>query len=159
MRFAGGAHGAQLVALELGGEVYGIEISHIQEILRIQLTRSLPDASPYIDGITNVRGNVLPVLDLRKRLGMAVSPHTHQSRLVVTDVGVQTVALVVDGVTEILTVPTDDIDQPEGIMAQTDDGLVIGVARVDGRMVIVLDPLAILPAPAARPASEFAGVR
>ena len=83
MSIAGSVNAIQIVVLEPGGEVYGIEISHIKETLRIQPTRSVPDAPSHIDGITSVRGETLPVLDLRKRLGVAASASTQQSRLVV----------------------------------------------------------------------------
>ncbi len=133
----------QVVVLELGDEAYGIEISHIQEIVRLQPTRSVPDAPADIDGITCLRGSMLPVVDLRRRLGVRIADASPQSRLVVTDVGIETVALVVDGVSEILTISPDQVDAPDALTASEGD-LVLGVAKVNGRMIVVIDPYALL---------------
>ena len=149
MSFQITASGIQVVVLELGNEFYGIEIGHIQEIVRLQPTRSVPDSPDLIDGITSLRGAILPVLDLRRRLGVPVSGTNTHTRLVVTDVGSETVALIVDGVSEILAILPDEIEEPDSLMT-SDDGLIVGVAKVDGRLIVILDPMSLFPSRPAR---------
>jgi len=148
MSFQMTASGIQIVVLELGNEFYGIEISHIQEIVRLQPMRSVPDAPSMIEGITSLRGTILPVIDMRRRLGAPPIEATPHSRLVVTDTGAATVALVVDGVSEILTILPDHLELPDSLTGSESD-LTLGVAKMDGRLIVILDPYALTPAQAA----------
>ncbi len=78
---------AQIVVLELAGEVYGIEIAVLQEIIRMQSVTRIPNGPDFVEGVTNLRGRVIPVLDLRKRFGLAAAEPTRRSRIVVADLG------------------------------------------------------------------------
>ena len=145
MSFQIAASGIQIVVLELGNEFYGIEVGHIQEIVRLQPTRSVLDAPDIIEGVTRLRDTVLPVVDLRRCLGASDEAASSHGRLVVTDVGSKAVALVVDGVSEILTVQPEDIELPDSLTA-SESGLILGVAKMDGRLIVILDPYTLVPA-------------
>src|SRR5688500_4488753 len=90
----------QVVVLELAGEGYAIEISTIQEIIRMQPITRIPNGPGWIEGVTNLRGRVIPVLDLRRRLGLPAGEVTRRCRIVVAELGGHTLGLVVDAVSE-----------------------------------------------------------
>ncbi len=135
----------QVVGLAVGGETYGISIARVKEIVRVQAVTHVPHAAPGIEGVTSLRGAVVPIMDLRRRCGVPVLPNTQQTRIVVSDLCGQTVGLIVDGVSEIHTIDPDAI-APPGTLMTDDDDLVAGIARVDGRLILLLNPDAVIGA-------------
>lgn len=136
----------QVVGLELGGETYGVEISRVQEIVRLQPITPVPHAPANIEGVTNLRGQIVPIVDLRKRCGLRAGASTQQTRIVVADLGTQIVGLVVDGVSEILPVSEEQIEAPD-TMVTGDDPLVAGIARLAERLILLLDTESIMQPP------------
>jgi purine-binding chemotaxis protein CheW len=135
---------AQVVVLELAGEAYGVEIERVQEIIRMQPITRVPNGPAGVVGVTNLRGRVIPVLDLRQRLGLAQTPPTAQSRIVVAELGDDPVGLIVDGVSEVLQVPADAVEPPSALVASPESLYLRGVAKVDERLVLLLDLLRLL---------------
>src|ERR1051326_4762411 len=88
----------QLVVFQLGAELYGVEISRVHEIIRLQAVTRVPRAPSFVEGVINLRGKVIPVVDLRRRFGLETSEHTRASRIVVVEIADQVVGIVVDGV-------------------------------------------------------------
>ncbi|HLH25601.1 MAG TPA: chemotaxis protein CheW [Chloroflexota bacterium] len=129
----------QVVVLELAGEAYGVEIERVQEIIRMQSITRVPNGPAGVEGVTNLRGRVIPVLDLRQRFGLAQTPPTRQSRIVVAELGEHAVGLVVDGVSEVLRVPTDAVEPPSALVTGADSLYLRGVAKIDERLVLLLD--------------------
>jgi purine-binding chemotaxis protein CheW len=129
----------QVVVLELAGEAYGVEIERVQEIIRMQAITRVPNGPAGVEGVTNLRGRVIPVLDLRQRFALAQSPSTRQSRIVVAELGEHAVGLVVDGVSEVLRVPADAVGPPSALVTGTDSLYLRGVAKIDERLVLLLD--------------------
>jgi purine-binding chemotaxis protein CheW len=129
----------QVVVLELAGEAYGVEIERVQEIIRMQAITRVPNGPAGVEGVTNLRGRVIPVLDLRQRFALALSPSTRQSRIVVAELGEHAVGLVVDGVSEVLRVPADAVEPPSALVTGTDSLYLRGVAKIDERLVLLLD--------------------
>jgi purine-binding chemotaxis protein CheW len=129
----------QLVGLELAGELYGVEISKIQEIIRMQPITSVPNGPAFVVGLTNLRGRVIPVMDLRARFSLAVSEPTRRSRIVVVEMGEHTVGLIVDAVSEVLRVSADTVEPPSSLIATADSAYLRGVAKIDQRLVLLLD--------------------
>ena len=134
----------QVVVLELAGEAYGVEIGRVQEIIRMQPITRVPNVPVFIEGVTNLRGRVIPVLDLRRRFGLAATPPTRQSRIVVAELGSHAVGLIVDGVSEVLRVPADAVEPPSALVTTAESTYLRGVAKLEDRLVLLLDLARIL---------------
>jgi purine-binding chemotaxis protein CheW len=126
----------QLVVFSLGREEYGVSITRVQEIIRYTRPRPLPDTAAYIEGVINLRGRVIPVVELAARLG-AVSDHPEDQKIVIAETENGTVGMTVDGVREVLTLSDDQIEPaPYGLGG---NDYVDGVAKVDDRLLMLLD--------------------
>jgi purine-binding chemotaxis protein CheW len=140
------ADGEQTVGLELAGELYGVEIGRVQEIIRMQPITAVPNGPAFIEGLTNLRGRVIPVMDLRKRFGVDAGAPTRRSRIVVAELGGQTVGLIVDAVSEVLRVAAEQIEPPSTLITTSESAYLRGVAKLEERLVLLLDPSRILSA-------------
>ena len=137
----------QLVTFMLGGEEYGVPISQIQEIDRLAKITQVPKAAQFIEGITNLRGEVIPVLDTRKRFELEVKPSDDRTRIIIVDLGGVKTGLVVDSVREVLNLAKKDIAAPpEAIGSGIDQQFICGIGKVDAgkRMIVLLDVERIL---------------
>lgn len=130
---------SQLVVFDLASEHYGVDIADVREIMRMQTITKVPGAMIYIEGVINLRGKVLPVLDLRKRLGLHVGDLTEESRIVVIDIKAGEVGVIVDAVTEVLRVPNAAIEGPSSMLAQGNSDYLRGIAKLSDRLIILLD--------------------
>src|SRR3954452_21798905 len=110
----------QIVVLELTGEAYGVEIGRVEEIIRMQPITRIPNGPAFVEGVTNLRGRVIPVLDLRKRFGLPASESTRRRRIVVGGLGQQTFGLMVDGVSEVLLVTSEAVEPPSTLVTTSD---------------------------------------
>jgi len=134
----------QLVTFRLGNEEFSLDILRVQEIIRhMQLTR-VPRTPEFVDGVINLRGRVIPVLDLRKRFGLPSDEHTSETRIIVVDVDNRTVGLKVDAVSEVLRLPADTVEPPPAIVTGAESDYIKGVGKLDGRLLILLDVEKIL---------------
>jgi purine-binding chemotaxis protein CheW len=129
----------QLVVFELGEERYGLDIATVYEIIRHQPITAVPQAPAFVEGVINLRGRIIPVVDLRDRFGMATGALTKASRIVVCDAAGTRVGLVVDGVSEVLMVPSDAIESTPDVAAGPDAGYLRGIAKLGERLIILLD--------------------
>ena len=129
----------QLVVFDLASEHYGVDISDVREIMRMQNITKVPGAMSYVEGVINLRGKVLPVLDLRKRLGLKVAEQTEESRIVVVDIADGEVGVIVDAVTEVLRVQNASIDPPSSMVSQGNSDYLRGIAKLTDRLIILLD--------------------
>jgi chemotaxis signal transduction protein len=137
----------QLVTFMLGAEEYGIPISRIQEIDRLARITKVPKAAPFIEGITNLRGEVIPVLDTRKRFDLDVKTPDDRTRIIIVDLGGIKTGLVVDSVREVLNLARKDIaPPPDAIGSGIDQQFISGIGKVDSgkRMIVMLDVERIL---------------
>jgi chemotaxis signal transduction protein len=137
----------QLVTFMLAAEEYGVPISQIQEIDRLAKITKVPKAAEFIEGITNLRGEVIPVLDTRKRFDLEVKPSDDRTRIIIVDLGGVKTGLVVDSVREVLNLATKDIaPPPEAIGSGIDRHFISGICKVDAgkRMIVLLDVEKIL---------------
>jgi purine-binding chemotaxis protein CheW len=129
----------QLVVFQLGAELYGCEISRVHEIIRLQSVTRVPRAPAFVEGVINLRGKVIPVVDLRRRFGLPTAEHTRASRIVVVEIGDQVVGIVVDGVSEVLRVNSAIVEPPSPVVAGIDSEYLHGIAKLSDRLVILLD--------------------
>lgn len=129
----------QLVIFELANEVYGVDISRVQEIIRMTTITRLPRAPEFVEGVINLRGKVIPVVDLHKRFGLEQGDRTKASRIVVVDVGDHTIGMVVDAVSEVLRVPSGAVEPPSPVVTTIESDYIRGIAKLEGRLIILLD--------------------
>lgn len=129
----------QLVTFTLGTEEYGVDIMRVQEIIRMQDITRVPQMPPFIEGVINLRGNVIPVIDLRKRFALPVAEQTVQTRIVVVNVEGRVTGVVVDAVSEVMRVGEDQLEPPPPVVAGIGHEYLRGVGKIGGRLVILLD--------------------
>jgi len=128
----------QIVAFSLGEE-YGVPIGQVLEIVRVGDITMVPNSPPYVEGVINLRGRVLPVMNLRKRLNLAPGEIKKASRVIVTEIGSKVIGILVDGVSHVIKVPCMFVEAaPEEVM-EVDTDFIQGVAKLRGRLIILLD--------------------
>ncbi len=129
----------KIVLFELAGEHYGVDIHVVEGIIQMQAIVPVPHSPAFVEGVINLRGEVLPVVDLRKRFGLPQSPMTKDTRIMVAEVEQGRVGLIVDAVKEVLRLPSEAVEPASRLMATLDSASVIGVAKLPHRLVILLD--------------------
>jgi len=129
----------QLVVFELGKEHYGVDISAVESIIKMQPITVVPHTPSFVEGVTNLRGSVLPVIDLRKRFGLSLDDISKNSRIVVIALGKTKVGMIVDAVSEVLSIPEDAIEPPPPMVTSVDTTFIIGIAKIETKLVILLD--------------------
>ena len=139
--------GIQVVAFKLLNEEYGVSILNVQEIRNLTDITRVPFAADYIKGVINLRGSVLPVIDLKKRLGLADAPYTDDTRVVTVTIGDLHVGMLVDAVTEVLTINSKPVDPKKAINGKEITRYLSGIGNVDGRLIIMLNLQEILDLP------------
>ena len=131
--------GLQVVAFKLREEEYGVNIFQVQEIRNLVDITRVPFAANYIKGVINLRGSVLPVIDLKKRLGLEQTPYTDDTRIVTVMVGDLPVGMLVDAVTEVVTIRTKLVDAKKAVDEKDVSKFINGIGNMDGRLVIMLN--------------------
>ncbi len=134
----------QLVVFDLASEFYGVDIGAVREIIRMQTITRVPGAPPYVEGIINLRGQVIPVVDLRKRLELTVGEQTNESRIVWVTINGQDVGVIVDAVTEVLRIPISSIEPPSSMVSSVDSDYLRGIAKLESKLIILLDMSKVL---------------
>jgi purine-binding chemotaxis protein CheW len=133
------AESGQFLTFALGEEAYGVEILRVQEIRGYTAVTPIPGAPPFVKGVMNLRGAVIPVVDLRRRLGMDEAPCTPLTVVVVVTVGPRVMGLVVDAVSDVLEVTPGAIEATPDLGGEVDTRLVSGLAKTPERLVMLLD--------------------
>lgn len=128
----------QLVSFHVGEEEFGLDILRVQEIIRIQPLTRVPNLPEYIDGVINLRGKVIPVIGLRKRLGLDKHAADKRTRIVVVDVHGQVLGFVVDSVSEVLRIHTDTVE-PTPRLGKVARDYISGVGKLDSRLLLLID--------------------
>jgi len=129
----------QFVSFIVGGEEFGVNILTVQEIIRpVDITR-VPHAPEFVEGVINLRGRILPVIDLRTRFGFPERDRDDDMRIIVVEIGPQTVGFMTDAVQEVLRVDVTAIEPAPELAVGIDAGYLRGVAKLDERLLILLD--------------------
>ena len=129
----------QVVAFKLRNEEYGISILNVQEIRNLTDITRVPFAQEFIKGVINLRGSVLPVIDLKQRLGLEETPYTDDTRIVTVNIGDLHVGMLVDAVTEVLTLTAKPLDPKKAINGKDLTKFLSGIGNIDGRLIIMLN--------------------
>lgn len=129
----------QLVIFELAGEHFGIEIAVVESIVKLQEITKVPQVPDYMEGVTNLRGSVLPVIDLEKRFGIPTHERTRETRIVVVNLGRLKIGMIVSAVSEVLTIDDALIEPAPPLVTTVNSRFITGIARVENRLIILLD--------------------
>ena len=129
----------QFVVFKLGEELYGVEILQVQTIERMLELTAVPDAPEFVEGVTNLRGEVMPVIDLRKRFGLPDAEQTDQTRIITVNILEKQIGMIVDEASEVVKVSKDAIEEPPQIVRGVKDTYLEGVAKLENRLLIILD--------------------
>ncbi len=135
----------ELLSFRLADEEYSVDIMSVREIRGWTRATPLPHAPAHVRGVINLRGTVLPVVDLSVRLGMAPVEGDARNVIIVVQVGGQTAGLLVDAVSDILALPRSELQTPPELAADTAHSFIEALTIVEGRMIRVLDLTAVLP--------------
>lgn len=129
----------QLVTFVVGNEEFAIPILSVQEINRMMQITQVPQSPDFIEGVINLRGKIIPVMDLRKRFGLGELENTVDCRIVVIEVSNRVIGFTVDRVNEVLRVNADIVDPPPPMVCGIDSDYVQGVGKLDDRLLILLN--------------------
>jgi purine-binding chemotaxis protein CheW len=129
----------QLVTFRLEDETYGINVMHVQEVLRVTEIAPVPGAPPYVLGIINLRGNVVTVIDTRSRFGLPPGDIDEASRIVIIESVMQVVGILVDSVAEVVELKGSEIDSAPNVGNEESSKFIQGVATSDNNLLIVVD--------------------
>jgi|SRR5271168_1872342 len=152
----------QVVGFRIGNEMYGVRIAAVREIVRVSEITAVPSAPDTIEGVINLRGKIIPVMDLRKRFGHADIQPDKKNRILVVEMENKLVGLIVNAASEVLKIPPSEIEAPSSVFSEGESGYVTGVGKLKGRLIILLDITKLLhssefkrPEEAAEPVVSF----
>jgi purine-binding chemotaxis protein CheW len=128
-----------IVGFKVGRETYGVPITSLHEIVRVPEITAVPDAPDYLEGVINLRGKIVSVMDLRKRFGETQAGLKKQNRILVVEHSGRLAGLIVDSASEVLKIPADDVEAPPAVFQDGGLNCVTGLAKVRGRLVVLLD--------------------
>lgn len=135
----------ELLSFRVGEQEYSVDIMSVREIRGWTRPTPLPHSASYVRGVINLRGTVLPIVDLSRRLGISVQEASERNVIIVARIRHQTVGLLVDAVSDILAIPDSEMQPPPEMAADNGRGFVKSLTIVDGRMLRILDLEAVLP--------------
>ena len=128
-----------IVGFRVGRETYGVPITALHEIVRVPEITAIPDAPHYLEGVINLRGKIVSVVDLRKRFGQTATELNRRSRILVVEHSRRLVGMIVDSATEVLKIPEADIETAPTMMQEGGLDCVTGLGKYQGRLIILLD--------------------
>lgn len=129
----------QIVGFRIGRETFGLPIDIVREIVRVPEITSVPNAPDYIEGVINLRGRIIPVVDLRKRFGEKSFVPDKKNRIVVVELETRAIGLLVNSASEVLRLPPSEIEEPHNVFKEGELDYITGVGKLKGRLVILLD--------------------
>lgn len=129
----------QLVSFNIGEEEFGVDILKVQEINRMVEVTRVPNAPEYVDGVINLRGKVIPIVDLRRRFGMQRKEKDKNTRIVVVELNGKVLGFVVDAVSEVLRIQKSVTEPPPPIIAGIEAEYITAIGKLENRLLILLD--------------------
>jgi purine-binding chemotaxis protein CheW len=131
--------GSQYLTFTLGDEQYGVEILKVQEIKGYSAVTPIPNTPSYIKGVMNLRGTIVPVVDLRAKLAMAEAEYNQFTVIIVLKVGAKVMGVIVDSVSDVLNIPVSDMQATPDFGRQVDARFMNGMAKAGEKLVVLLD--------------------
>lgn len=129
----------QLVSFKIGDEEFGVDILSVQEINRMSQITKVPNTPEFIEGVINLRGRIIPVIDLRVKLGMTRKDHGKNTRIVVVELKGQTIGFIVDEVSEVLRIPKNITEAPPEMVGGMNTDYITSIGKLEDRLLILLD--------------------
>jgi purine-binding chemotaxis protein CheW len=129
----------QLVSFVLAGEEFAVDILAVQEINRMMDLTRVPQSPPEVEGVINLRGKIIPVVDLRKRFGMPAVERTEQTRIVVVEINKRVLGFLVDRVNEVLRIDRGIVEPAPRMACSIESEFIAGVGKLEDRLLILLD--------------------
>src|ERR1700720_861822 len=137
-------HDFHIVGFQVGRETYGVPITSLHEIVRVPEITAVPDAPEFVEGVINLRGKIVSVIDLRKRLGEKKITATRRNRILVVEHNGRLSGLIVDSASEVLKIPAADVDSSTTVFQESGLNCVTGLGKYRGRLIVLLDPARLL---------------
>jgi purine-binding chemotaxis protein CheW len=128
-----------IVGFQVGRETYGVPITSLHEIVRVPEITAVPDAPEYMEGVINLRGKIVSVIDLRKRFGEKQAAANRRNRILVVEHNGRLSGLIVDSASEVLKIPTTEIEPPPAVFQEGGLNCVTGLAKYHGRLIVLMD--------------------
>ena len=138
----------------MGRETYGLPITSLHEIVRVPDITAVPDAPDYLEGVINLRGKIVSVMDLRKRFGEKSAAIKKHNRILVVEHAGRLAGLIVDSASEVLKIPADAVEPPPAVFQDGGLNCVTGLGKVAGRLVVLLDMSKLLAPASLQAVSE-----
>ena len=129
----------QLVSFHIEEEEYGVDILNVQEIIKCVPITKVPNSPEFVEGVINLRGKVIPILDLRYRFGFAKKERTKDTRIIVVEIKNNTVGFIVDAVSEVLRIPANITEAPPSMVSGIDSEFIKSVGKLEDRMLILIN--------------------
>ena len=130
----------QLVVFNIGDEEFGVDITQVREIVRLLDITYMPKAPEFIEGVVNLRGQIVAIIDLAKRLGIPSSPRGERTRIVIVEIGENTIGMVVDSVSEVLRLSSEAVEEVPGLIeTEVPEHYIRGVGKLSDRLLVLLD--------------------
>ena len=130
---------AQFVGFQLDGQEYAFHIEQIQEIVILEQVTAIPQVPDYVEGVSNLRGTIIPIINLRKLFGIVPKPHDDETRTIVVNVGQRTMGCTVDSVAQVMRIPAESVQAAPDIVAPEGSAYIRGFAKLNDRLVILLE--------------------
>ena len=150
----------QVVGFRIGNETFGVRIGSVREIVRVPEITAVPSAPETVEGVINLRGKIIAVMDLRKRFGQSEIQPDKKNRILVVELENKLVGLIVNAASEVLKIAPSEIEAPGNLFAEGESSYVTGVGKLKGRLIILLDIAKLLHRPEFKrfeEAAELAG--
>ena len=129
----------QIVSFKIGSEEFGIDILKVQEIIKMLDLTKVPNSPDFVVGVVNLRGKIIPVIDLRTRLNMSSIENNKDTRIIVVEIESSTIGFVVDEVSEVLRIPENITEPPPSMVAGINSDFITAVGKLEDRLLILLD--------------------
>ncbi|MBP7460565.1 MAG: chemotaxis protein CheW [Candidatus Delongbacteria bacterium] len=129
----------KLVSFHIGSEEFAIDITMVHEIFKLVDITLVPKAPYYVEGVINLRGRVIPIINIRKRLGLPVRSYDKDTKIVVVEINKKILGFIVDAVSEVIEISSTTIEPPPSIMGEVDSEFISGVGKLNDRLLVLLD--------------------
>ncbi|MFA5806480.1 MAG: chemotaxis protein CheW [Melioribacteraceae bacterium] len=129
----------QLVSFKIANEEFGVDILNVQEINKMTTITKVPNSPAFVEGVINLRGRVIPVVNLRVKMSMPNKEYDKDTRIIVVDLSGKTVGFLVDSVSEVLRIPRNIIEPPPSMVAGINSNYITAVGKLEDRLLILLD--------------------
>jgi purine-binding chemotaxis protein CheW len=145
-----------IVGFRVGAETFGVPIAYVHEIVRVPEITNVPDSPGFVEGVINLRGKIVSVVDLRKRFGEKEITTTKKNRVLVVESDGKLVGLIVDSASEVVRIPSSDVEPPPKVFEDDQLSYVTGVGKLNGRLIILVDLQKVLQRGELRKADQVA---